>query len=364
MAAPRASDAALPVSKGFAHLVGSVNLPDAESTFTIVSRHLGNRLHRIPDGEVGDRYYWIQFQKDYFDATLGLARVGDTPFYIRERFDGRPIALDGSVAAEDLELPGLGYADAAIESYATFAALKSEGRIPSEVRFQVSLPTPAGVVGSFFHAENRAALEPVYEHALMGELTRILDAVPHDQLAIQWDTALEFGMLEKAQIRGYEITSWFGDTHDEVLAGVLERAVRQAAAVPRDVEVGYHLCYGDVEESHFVQPTDAGMLAEVLSGLFARAPRPITWVHLPVPIERDDESYFAPLGTVEWPADTEVYLGLLHHEDGVEGALRRATTASRFIPDYGVATECGFGRGPSKRTVALLDLHEQVAASL
>jgi hypothetical protein len=354
----------MPVSKGFAHLVGSVNLPDAESTFTTVSDHLGSRLHRIPDGEVGDRYYWIQFQKDFFDVTPGLARIGDTPFYIRERFDGRPIALDGSVAAEDLKLPGLGYADAAIESYATFAALKAQGRISDAGRFQVSLPTPAGVVGSFFHAEHRAAVEPVYERALMGELGRILEAIPHDQLAIQWDTALEFGMLEKAQIRGYEITSWFGDTHEEILAGVLERAVRQAVAVPAGVEVGYHLCYGDVEESHFVQPSDAGMLAEVLSGIFARAPRPITWVHLPVPIERDDESYFAPLATVEWTAETEVYLGLLHHEDGVEGARRRAATASRFVSHYGIATECGFGRGPRERTVTLLDLHEQVAASL
>jgi hypothetical protein len=352
------------VSSRFAHLVGSVNLPDAESTFTTVSDRLGERLHRIPDGEVGDRYYWIQFQKDFFDVTPGLTRLGDTPFLIRERFDGRPIALDGSVAAEDLNLPGLGYADAAIESYGIFASLKSQGRIPANARFQVSLPTPAGVVGSFFHAENRAAVEPVYERALTGELARILGAVPHDQLAIQWDTALEFGMLEKAQIRGYEITSWFGDTHDEILAGVLERAVRQAAAVPAEVELGYHLCYGDVEEAHFVQPKDAGMLAEVLSGLFARSPRPITWVHLPVPIERDDDEYFAPLASVHWPADTEVYLGLIHHEDGVEGALRRAEAASKVVGDYGIATECGFGRGPSERTVSLLDLHEAVAASL
>jgi hypothetical protein len=352
------------MGRGLAHLVGSVNLPDAESTFTTVSDRLGGRLHRIPDGEVGDRYYWIQFQKDYFDVTPGLTRMGDSPFYIRERFDGRPIALDGTVAAEDLRLPGLGYADAAIESYATFAALKTEGRIRGDARFQVSLPTPAGVVGSFFHAENRAAVEPVYELALMAELGRILAAVPHDQLAIQWDTALEFGMLERAQIRGYEITSWFGESHAEVLEGVLERAARQAAAIPPAVEVGFHLCYGDVEENHFVQPTDAGMLAEVLSGVFARSPRPVDWVHLPVPIERDDDAYFAPLGSVDWPESTEVYLGLLHHEDGVEGALRRAATASRFVADYGVATECGFGRGPRERTTELLDLHEDVAASL
>ncbi|HEU0164240.1 MAG TPA: hypothetical protein VFQ54_04290, partial [Thermomicrobiales bacterium] len=121
-------------------------------------------------------------------------------------------------------------------------------------------------------------------------------------------------------------------------------------------------CYGDVEESHFIQPKDAGLLAAVLTGIFENATRPITWVHLPVPIERDDEAFFAPLANVPWPADTEVYLGLIHHEDGVEGAERRAKAAEKFVPNFGVATECGFGRGPRERTPGLLDLHAAVAA--
>jgi hypothetical protein len=347
-----------------AHLVGSVNLPDAETTFRVVSEHLGARLNRMPDGEVGERFYWIQFQRARFDATPGLSRVGDTPFYIRDRFDGRPFRLDDGADANALVFPPLGYADAAIESYATFARLKADGVIPSGTRFQVSLPTPAGVIGSFFVAEDRAAVEPAYERALLGELDRILSAVPHDQLAIQWDTALEFGFLERVEIRGNRIAAWFGEEHGEVLAGVVERAARQAAAVPADVEVGYHLCYGDVEEHHFVEPADAAMLAEVLTGIFAESPRAITWVHLPVPIERDDAAYFAPLATVEWPEGTEIYLGLLHHEDGVAGALRRAERASEIVPAFGVATECGFGRGPSERTASLLDLHAEVSAAL
>jgi hypothetical protein len=347
-----------------AHLVGSINLPDAETTFRTVSAHLGSRLKRIPDGEVGDRYYWIQFQKDYFDRMPGLSRVGDTPFYIRDRFDARPLRLDDGVDPETLEFASLGYTDAALDSYETFARLKTDGVIPAATRFQVSLPTPAGVIGSFFDEGSRAAVEPVYERALFRELDRILAAIPHDQLAIQWDTALEFGMLDEAVIRGFRITTWFGDTHDQVLAGVVARAVRQAAAVPPDVEVGYHLCYGDVEEQHFAEPTDAGRLAEVLNGVFAATPRPITWMHLPVPIDRDDAAYFAPLTNVNWADETEIYLGLIHHEDGVDGALRRAATASDVVPTFGVATECGFGRGPRERTAMLLDLHEQVAARL
>ena len=35
-----------------AHLVGSINLPDADTVFRTVAGHLGSRLPRIPDGEV------------------------------------------------------------------------------------------------------------------------------------------------------------------------------------------------------------------------------------------------------------------------------------------------------------------------
>ncbi|GAB2451134.1 hypothetical protein HD599_002371 [Conyzicola lurida] len=344
-------------------LVGSVSQPDAESTFRLASEHLAGTAARIPDGEVGKRYYWIQFQNLLFESVPGLVRIGEPGFYIRDEFDTRPITLADGVDAESIVFPALGYADAAIESYATFVRLRSEGVIPAGVRFQVSLPTPAGVVGSFFELSVRAAIEPVYERAILREVDAILAAIPHDDLAIQWDTALEFGLLDRATIFGHPMTAWFGDTHEQILAGVLERGLRQAAAVPADVELGYHLCYGDVEESHFHQPTDAATLAEVAAGLLAGSPRAISWIHLPVPIERDDAAYFAPLETVEW-GDTELFLGLVHHEDGVDGALRRAAAAAPFVPAFGVSTECGFARGPVERTVPLLDLHAEVAAAL
>jgi len=347
----------------YTHLVGSVSQPDAESTFRVASEQL-EHIRRIPDGEVGKRYYWIQFQNALFDSVPGLVRVGEPGYFLRGEFDLRPVTLAAGVDAESVVFPPLGYAEAAIESYATFAKLRGEGVIPAGVRFQVSLPTPAGVVGSFFDLAVRDAIEPVYERAVFEELYTILDAIPHADLAIQWDTALEFGLLDKAEILGNKMLAWFGGDHPAILAGVVERGVRQAAAVPDDVELGYHLCYGDVEESHFFEPVDATTLAEVAAGLLAGSPRPVTWIHLPVPIDRDDAAYFAPLGEVTWPEQTELYLGLVHHEDGLEGALRRAAAAAPFVPAFGIATECGFGRGPVERTVPLLAMHREVAAAL
>ncbi|GAA1947782.1 hypothetical protein [Agromyces allii] len=345
------------------HLVGSINLPDAETTMRSAAEILGDRVRRIPDGEVGERFHWIAWQPNRLAPTEGLERVGEPGYLIGGVLDVRPLRISDGVEASDLVLPNLGYADAAIESWGVFDRLRAEGAIAPETRFQVSLPTPAAVVGAFIVSEDRARFEPVYEAALFAELDRILEAIPHAALAIQWDSAVEFGYIENAGYfkgDGAGYLPWF----DDVWAGVIERAVAQAAHVPDDVEVGFHLCYGDVGEKHYVEPMDAANLASFAQRLFEAAPRRIDWLHLPVPIERDDDAYFAPLETLVVPEGTELYLGLVHREDGVEGAERRIETAQRHVAGFGVATECGIGRAPAEATLPLLAVHAAVAEPL
>lgn len=339
-------------------LVGSVNFPDAETTMRSAAEVLGPLLKRIPDGEVGDRFHWIAFQADRLAATPGLERVGAAPVRLRQ-LDVRPLRIADGVSASDLAIGSLGYADAAIESFAIFRGLLEQGVVSAGTRFQVSLPTPAAVVNGFIVREDRERFEPVYRDALFSELDRILAAVPHEQLAIQWDTAVEFAFIEGAGYpeRGGVYRPWF----DDVWTGVVDRAVEQAAAVPPAVELGYHLCYGDSGEKHFVEPADTAHLVRFTTELLARAPRRIDWIHLPVPIERADDAYYAPLDALALPAETELYLGLVHREDGVEGAQRRIATASRHVARYGVATECGCGRAPEAQTASLFATHAAVA---
>lgn len=59
--------------------------------------------------------------------------------------------------------------------------------------------------------------------------------------------------------------------------------------------------------------------------------------------------------------ETQRYLGLVHHTDGVEGRRQRMETASRSVSDYGIATECGWGRRPKATLPALLRIHVEAA---
>jgi hypothetical protein len=109
------------------------------------------------------------------------------------------------------------------------------------------------------------------------------------------------------------------------------------------------------------------VLAEIANGLGREVPRPIHWLHMPVPIERDDEAYFQPLSQLSLHPETYLFLGLVHIRDGVEGARRRIATAQRVVERFGVATECGMGRRPAERGGTadgfqeLLALHAAVA---
>ncbi|MEJ1923478.1 hypothetical protein [Microbacterium sp. KHB019] len=339
-------------------LVGSVNYDDAETTIRTAASLLRGHLKRIPDGEVGKRFHWIMFQPDVLGQADGIERVGDEPIPFPAGLDARPLRIGDGVDAASITLPPLGYADAAIESYRVFTRLRDEGAVPASIRFQVSLPTPVAIISSFFSGDDRAAIEPVYTTALLDELARILDAIPHEDLAIQWDVASELGIIERASGYGALMDAWWeGDPFD----GLVARLVALVDAVPEGVEDGIHLCYGDAGEKHFIEPRDAATLVRFANAVIAGASRSLSWLHLPVPIERDDAAYFAALASLTPVA--ELYLGLVHREDGAEGAQRRIAAASAVVTSFGVATECGIGRAPDGTTEGILRTHAEVAAA-
>ncbi len=331
------------------HLVGSVPLKDSEEVFRVASATLGERLRRIPDGETGIRHNWVSWQVEVFAGHPLFEQTPPDPnAYVPRSF----FKLRAATPASGVTFDRLGYADVAKASYATFAQLKQAGVIPASTRFQVSLPTPLAPVNAFVAPQDQAIVEPAYEAAMLAELQQICAAIPHDQLAIQWDTAIEFAILEG-----------FMPSHlTNPKEAILERLVRVGASVPTDVELGYHLCYGDAGHKHFKEPEDTSKLVEVANGVAAGLTRPLNWLHLPVPRNRTDDAYFAPLKQLRLHPETELYLGLVHITDGVEGTRRRVAAAERTVADFGVATECGMGRRPPETIPDLLRIHSEVAA--
>jgi hypothetical protein len=323
------------------HLVGSIPLGDAEDVFRAASTILGGRLRRIPDGETGERINWIGWQARFIGSNPHFERIPPDPnsYAPLPRFK-----LRAPLSSGELSFERLGYADAARASYSVFVQLKQDRLVPARTRFQVSLPTPLAPVIAFIVPGDQEVVEPAYEAAMFAELDQIASA-------IQWDVAVEFGILERAT----------PGTFDEAMKSVVERLVRLGSRVPENVELGYHLCYGDAGHKHFVEPADASILVEVANAVSAGVKREINWIHMPVPRNRTDDAYFAPLRRLQLHPETELYLGLVHFTDGVEGTRKRITAAQQVVADFGVATECGMGRRNPETIPELLRIHSEVA---
>src|SRR5262249_42502395 len=154
--------------------------------------------------------------------------------------------------------------------------------------------------------------------------------------------------------------------HYEVLnadkrAAMNQRLSEYASYVPDDIELGYHLCYGDFEHTHMLQPPSLAVSVEITNAIAAAVRRPIGWVHMPVPRDRNDDAYFAPLHDLQMHPETKLYLGLVHHTDGVAGTRQRMETASRYVSAYSIASDCGWGRRPKETWRALPRIHAEAA---
>ena len=329
-----------------AHLVGSVPLADSEAVFREVCGRLGARLRRVPDGETGIRTNWIQWQFPLLMEVPEFEPADEQPGPF-----GARLQLKRGLTSNEIEFPELGYRAAAVESYDVFSRLKNEGLIGAGVRFQVCLPTPLAVIHIRFIPRDQEAVELAYERRLLEELDGMLDLIPGEELAVQWDTAVEFAILEGL------LPSFIRDPESEIV----ERLVRLAEHVPPGVETGFHLCYGDVQHQHFIEPADTSRLVAIANGVCAGVERSVDWMHMPVPRDRSDDPYFAPLSDLRLQDETELYLGLVHLTDGVNGTNGRIAAAQRVVRGFGVATECGFGRRPAETVPALLDVHAGVA---
>jgi hypothetical protein len=129
-----------------------------------------------------------------------------------------------------------------------------------------------------------------------------------------------------------------------------------------DVELTFHLCYGDskfgaspfmgdppdeaaaARGGRHVYPRDASVIVAVSNGLSRHVPRRIDAIQAATVTAWNRLAHWQPLANLAIEPETEFYLGLVHAEDGAAGARYRAALATKFLPNFGLSTECGLGR--------------------
>lgn len=339
---------------------------------------LGSLLGALPDGETGLRRVWVNFLAATIYAPCEQLETVARPLPVEPgapdewRTPGMDWAPRGmldswqfKVKAPQLPLrfETLGYADEARKSYQTFCSLRARGVIAPGVRFQVCLPLTESATRIFIgHSpESFQPLWDAYQATMRRELAQLTRAIPPGDLAVQWDIAVEVACIEANDQDPRLGLPWAAP--GDPFARYSQALADLSPHIPEDALLGLHLCYGDLGHTHFKEPADLRLVVRMANAGVATIRRPVDFVHMPVPRNRHDDAYFAPLADLSI-GTTKLFLGLVHHTDGVEGTLRRLATAQQHARGFGIATECGFGRRPPETIPELMRIHREVAARL
>ncbi|MGH3546729.1 MAG: hypothetical protein ACRDQU_01090, partial [Pseudonocardiaceae bacterium] len=340
-----------------AHLVGGLKTANATTAMRTTSRILGRHVHAVTDGETGVRDQWVLWQLDKLRGVPGIGMGEGTkpmPAATDRVYDRVFPNLTIAESVTALPVRHLGYADAAEDSYLIFQRLREQGVIPEGVKFQVSLPTPYATVVMFTTPDDQERFFGVYENAMADEVRAIAGIVDPDDLVIQFDAAVEIGVMCGAFSAAPKLTD---------RRFILDRLRTAIAMPPDEVERGAHLCYGDLRHRHFAVPEDLSLCVDVANTISHHS----HFVHMPA--DRDagrDPKYYEPLRDLK---TRRLALGVIDYEgDEARTAELLDAAALGGGRDFAVATECGMARigerGDTTSLEQLLTLHAKFAAPI
>ena len=241
----------------------------------------------------------------------------------------------------------IGYARDAINSYFVFKTLREKGELPNHLRFQVSLASINSALPPriFPDQSDLAKIRPGFTEALAAEAATIVNHIPSDDLAIQWDCATE-------------VQDAYGAVPGQPKENAVERNVAQFRvlnrAIPEAVQLGYHFCFGTLGGWPRFSPADLSATVDLANATIEASGRRVDWIHIPV-LPDVGETFFAPLKNLK-PHGAKVYLGVVHNMNGFD---ERMALARKYLPEFGIAAYCGFGRVPPDQMPAVLEEHLQ-----
>ncbi|KUI25372.1 hypothetical protein [Mycobacterium sp. GA-2829] len=334
------------------YLTGSINVGSVEEAFRLVGKRLQPGVTRVPDGEPGDRANWVLTQAGHFldNPTLDVV-------------DGRARIRPGV----SVEFPPVDYHSVAAESYATFRAAREKGVLAPDSRFLVSIPTPFNAVNSFAEFDSQVEIAYAYEQRLRESVAAVQEAIPPQDLAIQWDLPTELATVE----------GWFPNPYGG-LEPIFAATARLAQWVHEDAELTFHLCYGDskfgaspfmgdppdaeaaARGGRHVLPRDARAIVTLANGLSRHVSRRIDAIQAATVAAWTKRAHWQPLADLALEPGTEIYLGLVHAEDGADGVRTRSALAREFLPEFGLSTECGLGRHSVEQLDAVLTAWQEL----
>ena len=249
------------------YLVGSVPMASATEVFETVSAALGTRIKRLPDGETGERGDWISWLEPVFSEHPPFRKSGEF-FRVHATGTGRErYALKPGVDAARRALR-----QSVLRRYrqAVLCRLQATERCRKDSRrHEIPGRSGAGAFGDLA-VPGRLACMPRSIRSTMTRSSARSTRSPRPFRTMNWRSS---STSPPRCLRALNAT------RRRATAAPRRRCRRSSRhilvdlgnRVPGDIDLLYHLCYGDSGHKHVVEPTDMNDMVEFANRVVATA---------------------------------------------------------------------------------------------
>jgi hypothetical protein len=185
-------------------------------------------------------------------------------------------------------------------------------------------------------------VRPGFEESLAAEMKVIYERIPPLDLAIQWDCAWEV----------QAVSGGAGTTNEAAIGTHVAPIARLSREIPAGVQLGFHFCFGTFGGWPAFAPGTLSPTVDLANAAIASAGRHVDWAHIPT-LDTTDEKFYAPLARLD-AKGARIYLGAIH---SMASLRPRLAVARKFLPEFGLAAYCGFGRTPPGELPQILKDH-------
>jgi hypothetical protein len=339
------------------HLVGAWPGRNPEHAMETALKHLAPHLHRMTDGETGDRVLWSTPAIESFRANPDVEMVVDGDWTGYDDVAQFRVRDGVTLNPDHIRLP---YARAFEGSFPAFKFLRDRYGRP-DLRFQVGLPAPLDTAVFTFGetAFADASIVDALMEATQREIRRIHET-GGDEVIFQIEAVVEMIAVAQAD----------DEAQPQVAAQMAGHIGSVAAGAPEGTRFGIHLCVGDFRHEAYGKMRDVRPLV-LLANAIARGwpkDRPLDYIHAPFAAAAEppipDKKFYTPLSDLDLPDDTRFVAGFIHESLDLEAhreLLKRIESLTGREVD--IAAACGLGRRPTpdqawdamRKAVALIE---------
>lgn len=342
-------------------LVGSLPFEDEHTAMNLSMDILRDKLHSIPDGEVGEKSerYPMGHRTAWIQSIIDLCEEDTDSWKVIKQGErnekGLPVSYEKVIKLHPklppnkmLEKLDFKWVEYFKRSYPIFKKLRQEKQQDS-LKFQVGLPTGLVIAMTMMKPLTAIRYAAVFNQRIAYEANEILKLADPGDVVFQIEVPGELAMA-------YKLPKFLVSLSVQTIIGLANK-INVAPSF------GIHICFGDLNNEALTQAKTLNKMVHFTNKLVQKWPatHQLDYIHFPLAEASDpppmDAAYYKVLKNINMPDGARFIAGFIHEKRTYEEhKVILETLENTRGHRVDVACSCGLGRRTPEVAMELIKL--------